>query len=290
MIMSSSEKIIQEYLDLENKTISTIEPLANKYGITTKEFIAFLKQYNIETPRILSRIDAIDWNDNTIKEISNEIDLESDISVAVSVQKQFSDFGFNKKKGSKRIKGLCQLAETIGIDVFGDFVSNLVKKIKNHLALSLENDLEDIKSGNFSISEKNTESELASIYSSIYLEMGKMTKEILTEPEEVKEKVERVQKPQRKKPFLNEKLIEDILKLTNPTYYNFLMKTKEIGKRQQTLHIIREALEKQEAMQTIKSVFEKLEPKISIVDKPKPKPRKKREFTEDEVVKLLEGV
>jgi len=187
--MSIIKELLQEYLQMENKTIGNIEILANKYGITPKEVIAFLNQYNIKAPKLFSRFEAIDMNgieelkqNYIIKQTSKEMGLDNDISVAVSVQQWFSDLGFNDKENLKkeRVKIICYYYKTLGIDLFEEFCTFIENKIKNDRALTLENDL----NGNFNTSGKSIKTQIDDW-------MLKTTRDIVFEGEDRrKEKIE----------------------------------------------------------------------------------------------------
>lgn len=188
--MSISENIIDEYLELENKTIRNIEFLANKHNITTKELIAFLKQYNIETPIINSRFNAIDWgeSESNAEHVSNEVDLDNDISVPVSIQKYFHDLGFDKYKGAERVKALCHYLQTrYGIEPFSLFTVILENLIKNKGVFTLEKVLEAIENRDSNITDNNIDS----IMNQIDNKMLGMARNIMLAPEiERKEKIE----------------------------------------------------------------------------------------------------
>lgn len=187
---SNSEKIVQEYLEMENKTIENVELLANKHNITTKELISFFRQYNIETPKMFNRMEAMDWNENE-DNISNEVDLDNDISVAVSIQKYFHDLGFDKKKGSERVKVLCHYIKTrYGIEPFSLFRIILENLIKDNGVFTLEKVLEAIKHRDSNISETTTDNKRNSIMNQIYSKMLNMTRDIMFESEnERKERI-----------------------------------------------------------------------------------------------------
>lgn len=184
--MSSSENIVQEYLKLENKSIENIEILANKHDLTTKELISFLRQYNIETPIILSRIDAIDWNESesNAEHVSNEVDLDNNMSVAVSIQKYFYDLGFDKKKGSEGLKILCHYVKTqYGIEPFSLFRIILENLIKNKGIFTLEKVLEAIKNRDLNSSETIIDTKREYILKQINTKMLEMTRNIMLAPE-----------------------------------------------------------------------------------------------------------
>ena len=187
----STENIVQEYLELENKTIRNIELLANKHDLTIKELISFLRQYNIETPRMISRLDAMDWNEgkNDAEHFSNEVDLDNDVFVAVSIEKQFSELGFDKKKGSEKIKALCIYLQTrYGIEPFSLFTIILENLIKDKGVFTLEKVLEAIKNRDLNTSETIMYTKKDYILKQINTKMLNMTRDIMLAPEIEREK------------------------------------------------------------------------------------------------------
>lgn len=153
----SVEELIQAF-EHSNKRANDIRGLANRFNISEREVIDTLNKFNIKTPKIIGRSDAIDIGDEEIKEIKTKIELEldDDIAPAVSIIRKFEDMGWTKKEGRERAVQLSYYIETkLGLDCFKIYVSMLEYIIKNRGVRKLEQDIDSIKNGNsFNIIEK----------------------------------------------------------------------------------------------------------------------------------------
>lgn len=152
----SVEELVQAF-EHSNKKANDIRVLANKFNISEREVIETLKSFNIKTPRIVGRGEVIEFDDNKMKEIKTELELDdSDITPAISIMKKFEEMSWTKKEGIERIIQLSYYVKTkLELDCFKIYTSVLEYIIKNSGVKKLEQDIDSIQNGNrFNVTEK----------------------------------------------------------------------------------------------------------------------------------------
>lgn len=153
----SVEELVQAF-EHSGKKANDIRDLSSRFNISEREVIDTLNKFNIETPKIVSRSDAIDIGESERKRLENELELEldDDINPAISIIRKFEDMGFAKKDGVERAIQLSYYIETkLGLDCFKIYCSMLEYIIKSSGVKELEQDLTSIQNGaRFNITEE----------------------------------------------------------------------------------------------------------------------------------------
>jgi len=233
----SVEQLIRDYESSEQKD-TAIRNLAQKYNISQKEIIDLLKKYNIEIPRILNRAEALGFDDFA-NEVYKDIELDKEVYTAVSIGRQFSDMGWDKKDKPilEKAKELAYyIKTTYGIDSFYLYVKLMDYIIRNNGVFSLEKSIENIKNGKSSIGvEQRVVNTLLGITERI---VDELTETDMPE-------LELSEKPKLEKPLL-ERFSEVYLALKHPEYYRALMIKKQHKQKQKTLQAIDNALRRAE--------------------------------------------
>ena len=240
----SVEELVQAF-EMSNKKADDIKALATRFNIPEREVIFTLQKFNIKTPKIVSRGEVIEIDDNMArKKMENEIELnDNDISPAVSIIRKFEDMGWTKKEGIERTIQLSYYIETkLGLDCFKIYAQMLEYIIKNSGVKKLEQDISTIQNGNrFDVTEKPE--------SRIMNTLLKATDDLLNgilEPETEAETEAKPKKVIDERPLLV-KIYEAYNLLTNPDKYKFeQLRKKEVEKRslfQKYLGVARKSLE-----------------------------------------------
>ncbi len=136
----SLRTIVGYYLEAKDKGKAIVK-IAKDFNIDIKEVIELLNRFNIATPRIVSRAEVVDFNKSETKNNSKKKIKFDDrrISEEITVEKWFSEMGFNQKEGIEQIKVLIQYLQTQkGVNVFELFLKLLRKLIKSDAIDSLE--------------------------------------------------------------------------------------------------------------------------------------------------------
>lgn len=153
----SVEELVQAF-EMSNKKANDIRELANRFNIPEREVIDTLNRFNIKAPKIVSRGEVIEIDDNEArKKMKNGIELnDDDISPAVSIIRKFEDMGWTKREGIERTIQLSYYIETkLGLDCFKIYTQMLEYIIKNSGVKKLEQDIDSIQNGNrLNINEK----------------------------------------------------------------------------------------------------------------------------------------
>ena len=238
----SVEELVQAF-EMSNKKASDIKALATRFNIPEREVIFTLQKFNIKTPKIVSRGEVIEIDDNEArKRMENEIELnDNDISPAISIIRKFEDMGFAKREGVERAIQLSYYIETkLGLDCFNIYTQMLEYIIKNSGVKKLEQDIDSIQNNSLKITE-NPETRITNILlrATDNLLNGILEPETEAEPKaEPKEVID-------EKPLLV-KVYEAYNMLTNPEQYKFdQLRKREARKKslfQKYLGVIRESI------------------------------------------------
>ena len=122
--------IVRKYEGSKDKA-SSIKSLAIQYHVSEKEIVDLLNNYNIETPRIMNRPDAIDL-EKQVKKLSEKVEFEKDLHDAVSINRFFSEMGWDNENDVDKAKQMCSYVRTkFGVKPFDVFVRVLESIIEN---------------------------------------------------------------------------------------------------------------------------------------------------------------
>jgi hypothetical protein len=238
-IIMSVEELVQAY-EHSSKKANDIRVLAERFNISEREVIYTLQQFNIKTPKIVSRGEAIEISDDNIKKVKNKIELDDDIAPAVSIIRKFEDMGWTKKEGIERAIQLSYYIETkLGLDCFKVYTKMLEYIIKNSGVKKLEQDIDSIQNGNRF--EKRKSGGISENILEVFSQISEGIVSTLVDEPEAKPKA----KPIKGKPLLL-RVYEAYNMLTNPEKYRFdKWREKEAKERKlfdKCLKVARESL------------------------------------------------
>lgn len=226
----SVEELVQAF-EHSNKKANDIRVLSKRFNITEREVIDVLKSYSIKNiPRIIGRGEVIDYKDNEIKKMKTKIELDDDVTPAISIIRKFEDMGWTKKEGIERTIQLSYYIETkLGLDCFEIYLRMLEYIIQNSGVRGLEQDIDSIQNGkgfNRTSEGKLTEKVLG-VFSQIAEEIvGNLVDDFADEPEAEPEKVI------NEKPLLL-RVAEVYNMLTNPEQYKLDQWRKREAKKKE---------------------------------------------------------